>query len=262
MTLGLVVPAAARVATRGASTGVAMWGAATRVHVRSTAATRVTTRGTCARLTVRHTRAWITTARSSTTEVTVRGASAWVAARGTTGAAMWGAAARVHVRSTAARITTVRGTAADVTVWSASTGVVATRGSATALTVRGTFTSATTRGSAAGAASRMSALADVIARHWMRVSMSTTGRAVTLTTGCTMASTVRATMILGPTSTRASVMRYIVRSASTRTTSTRGNNSPSGELARPRSRGHRGPAVIERRMQLSVSECRVLVITL
>jgi hypothetical protein len=57
-------------------------------------------------------------------------------------------------------------------------------------------------------------------------------------------------------------MRYIVRRASTRTTSTRGNNAPSGELARSRSRGHRGPAVIERRMQLSVSESRVLVITL
>jgi hypothetical protein len=69
-------------------------------------------------------------------------------------------------------------------------------------------------------------------------------------------------MILGPTSARASVMRYIVRGASTRTTSARGNNSPSRELARSRSRGHRGPAVIERRMQLFVSESRVLVITL
>jgi hypothetical protein len=57
-------------------------------------------------------------------------------------------------------------------------------------------------------------------------------------------------------------MRYIVRGASTRTTSARGNNSPSRELARSRSRGHRRPAVIERRMQLFVSESRVLVITL
>jgi hypothetical protein len=69
-------------------------------------------------------------------------------------------------------------------------------------------------------------------------------------------------MILGPTAARPTVMRYIVRGASTRTTSTRGNNSPSRELARSRSRGHRRPAVIERRMQLFVSESRVLVITL
>jgi hypothetical protein len=107
----------------------------------------------------------------------------------------------------------------------------------------------------------MSALVDIITRYRMRVSVPTR-RAVTLTTRSSTASTVEATMILGPTSARAGVMRYIVRGASTRITSTRGNNSPSGELARSRSRGHRGPAVIERRMQLSVSERRVLVITL
>jgi hypothetical protein len=109
----------------------------------------------------------------------------------------------------------------------------------------------------------MAALTDVITRYRMRVSVpATTGRAVTLATGSNTASTVEATMILGPTSARAGVMCYIVRRASTRTTSTRGNNAPSGELARSRSRGHRGPAVIERRMQVSVSESRVLVITL
>jgi hypothetical protein len=69
-------------------------------------------------------------------------------------------------------------------------------------------------------------------------------------------------MIFGPTSARASVMRYIVRGASTRTTSTSGNNSPSRELTRSRSRGHRGSAVIERRMRLFISKSRVLVITL
>jgi hypothetical protein len=109
----------------------------------------------------------------------------------------------------------------------------------------------------------MPALVDVITCYRMRVRVPTTRRAVTLATGSTTASTVRATMILGPTSAAgASVMRYVVRGASTRTTSTRGNNSPSRELARTRSRGHRRPAVIERRMQLFVSESRVLVITL
>ena len=108
----------------------------------------------------------------------------------------------------------------------------------------------------------MPALVDVITCYRMRVRVPTTKRAVTLATGSTTASTVRATMILGPTSARPTVMRYIVRGASTRTTSTRGNNSPSRELARSRSRGHRRPAVIERRMQLFVSESRVLVITL
>jgi hypothetical protein len=157
---------------------------------------------------------------------------------------------------------------------SASTAGVATWGSAADLTVRGTSTSVTTaRGSSAkvtvrraptSAATRMASFMDVITRYRMRVRMPTnSGRAVTLATGSTTASTVEATMVLGPTtSAGASVMRYIVRGASTRTTSPRGNNSPSRELARSRSRGHRGPAVIERRMQLSVSESRVLVITL
>ena len=104
------------------------------------------------------------------------------------------------------------------------------------------------RRGATGAATRMSAVVDVITRYGMRVSVPTTRRAVTLATGSTMASTVRATMILGPAAAGASVMSYVVRRGSTRTTSTRGNNSLSGELARSRSRGHRGPAVIERRM--------------
>jgi hypothetical protein len=153
-----------------------------------------------------------------------------------------------------------------------ATGIPTTRGSATDLTVRGTAASATTarrsttkvtvRRASTGAATRMSGLVDVITRYRMRVRVPTTRRAVTLAAGSTTASTVETTMIPGPTSARASVMRYIVRGASTRITSTRGNNSPSRELARSRGRGHRRPTMVERRMQISVSESRVLVITL
>ena len=102
----------------------------------------------------------------------------------------------------------------------------------------------------------------VITCYGVTVRVPSTRRAVTLATGSTTASAVRATMILRATSARTSVMRYIVREASTRTTSTCGNNSPSRELARSRSRGHRRTAVIERRMQISISGSRVLVITL
>lgn len=206
-------------------------------------------------------------------------ATARVAARSAaTGIAMWGAAARVHVRgsATATRVTargsttnlTVRHTRARVTTVRGASTRVATRGAATNLTVRSTCPWTTTarggttevavlsastgvamRGSAAGAATGMCALVDVITRYRVRVRVPTTGRPVTLATGST-------------TSARATAMRYIVRGASTRATATRGNNSLARELARSRSRGHGGPAVIERRMQLFVSESRVLVITL
>jgi hypothetical protein len=210
------------------------------------ASTRVATRGSTAKLTARGTSTTsIPTTRGSAREVTVLGASAWVATRGST--------TELTVRDTPTSATTARGSTTELTVRGTSTSATTARGSTTELTMRG---------AAAGAAARMSALADVVTCYRMRVRTPTTGRAVTLATGSTTASTVRATLILGPTSALPTVMRYIVSGASTRTTSTRGNHSPSRELARSRSRSHRRPAVIERRMQLSVSESRMLVITL
>ena len=181
--------------------------------------------------------------RSASTGVATRGSIAEVTMRGTCPGitTAWGpTATEVTMRSASTSVTTARGSTAEVTVLSASAGVAARR-----------FNT--------GATTRMPAFTDVITRYRMRVRAPTTRRAAA---GSTMASTVEATMIFWPTSARASVMRYIVRGASTRTTSTSGNNSPSRELARSRSRGHSGPAVIERRMQLFVSESRVLVITL
>jgi hypothetical protein len=245
VTVGLGVPAAtaaARIAARGTCTGVAMRGAAacvhvgsaattgvatrsasTCVHMRRTAATGVAARGTATNLTVRRAGAWVTAAGSSTTEVAVRGASTWIATRG--------AAANLTVRSAGAWITTVRDSAAEVTVLSASTRV-ATRRATTDLTVRATSTNVST--TRRGAATRMAALVHVITGHRMRVRMPTTLYAATLA----------------------------MRRASTRTTATRAYNSSTRELTRSRGRGHPGTPLVKRSMRLSVSECRVLMITL
>jgi len=116
----------------------------------------------------------------------------------------------------------------------------------------GASTSITVRSAAAGGAR----MATFVARY----RMPTSGRTVVYSTGVTVTSRPRATVIFRSMPARASVMRY--RTAAVRGGSMRSNNAPSRELTGSRRRGHRGPAVVKRRTQLSVTGSGMFVVTL
>lgn len=182
--------------------------------------------------------------------------------------------ARVRVPTTTARVTARR-----TTRMSAATGVrmAATRDirvpTATGVRVptagitarmRGASTRVTVRrATTTRAAARVTTRVHVVARY----RMPTAGRAVTFSTGATMTSGCRATMILTTMifrsmTARATVMRYIVRGTPVRAASMRGNNAPSGELTRSRRSGHPRSAVVKGRAQLSITRSGMLMITL
>ena len=149
-----------------------------------------------------------------------------------------------NVRMPAAR--DVRVSTAEVTA-----GV---RGTATRVSMRGASTRIAVRRTTTGSA-RMAT--PVITSY----RMPTAGCAMTFRTGTRMTSSNGAATILGAMTAGTSVMRYIVRGTTVRS-SMRRNNASSRELTRSRSSGHARSAVVKRRAQLSITRSRMLMITL